>query len=126
MRHWRPEPAAEYELRAMETLEFGDFEIYRNKLELVCWEAYQTFSRMGISPMIEAGDAAVGIYTRQGDLAIGARRPSLGHGRPDVAADRIDAEAHRRPTVDGDVAVAQTCDRLHHSIIGESGAAASP
>ena len=26
---------------------------------------------MGISPMIEAGDAAVGIYTRQGDLAVG-------------------------------------------------------
>lgn len=71
LRHWRPEPATARELRSIEGLERGDFEIYRNKMELVCWEAYQTFSRMGISPMIEAGDAAVGIYTRQGDLAVG-------------------------------------------------------
>lgn len=71
LRHWRPEPATQRETRAMEGLERGDFEIYRNKAELVCWEAYQTFSRMGISPMIEAGDAAVGVYTRQGDLAVG-------------------------------------------------------
>ena len=71
LKHWRPEPATERETRAMEGLERGDFEIYRNKMELICWEAYQTFSRMGISPMIEAGDAAVGIYTPQGDLAVG-------------------------------------------------------
>ncbi|MDA8267055.1 MAG: hydantoinase B/oxoprolinase family protein [Actinomycetota bacterium] len=71
LRHWRPEPATHRETEAMVGLERGDFEIYRNKMELVCWEAYQTFSRMGISPMIEAGDAAVGIYTRQGDLAVG-------------------------------------------------------
>jgi acetophenone carboxylase len=71
LRHWRPEPATNRETAAMVGLERGDFEIYRNKMELVCWEAYQTFSRMGISPMIEAGDAAVGIYSRQGDLAVG-------------------------------------------------------
>ncbi len=71
LRHWRPEPATRRETEAMEGLERGDFEVYRNKLELVCWEAYQTFARMGISPMIEAGDAAVGIYTRQGDMAVG-------------------------------------------------------
>lgn len=71
LKHWRPEPASERETRAMQGLTRGDFEIYRNKMELVCWESYQTFSRMGISPMIEAGDAAVGIYTLQGDLAIG-------------------------------------------------------
>ncbi len=71
LKRWRPEPATEREQAALEDLERGDFEIYRNKLELVCWEAYQTFQRMGVSPMIEAGDAAVGIYTRLGDLAIG-------------------------------------------------------
>lgn len=71
LKHWRPEPATRLELAAIEGLERGDFEIYRSKLELSCWEAYQTFARMGISPMIEAGDAAVGIYTLQGDLAIG-------------------------------------------------------
>jgi acetophenone carboxylase len=71
LRHWRPEPATRREERAVENLARGDFEIYRNKMELICWEAFQTFSRMGISPMIEAGDAAVGIYTRQGDLAVG-------------------------------------------------------
>ncbi len=71
MKHWRPEPTTERERKAMIGLERGDFEINRSKMELVCWEAYQTFSRMGISPMIEAGDAAVGIYTRQGDLAVG-------------------------------------------------------
>lgn len=68
---WRPEPPTPRELAALEGIEYGDFEIYRNKLELVCWEAYQTFQRMGVSPMIEAGDAAVGIYTRLGDLAVG-------------------------------------------------------
>jgi acetophenone carboxylase len=71
LKHWRPEPATRRETDAMKGLERGDFEIYRNKMELACWESYQTFSRMGISPMIEAGDAAVGIYTRQGDLAVG-------------------------------------------------------
>src|SRR5207253_263836 len=71
LRHWRPEPTTKREEQAMEGLARGDFEIYRTKMELVCWESYQTFSRMGISPMIEAGDAAVGIYTRQGDLAVG-------------------------------------------------------
>jgi acetophenone carboxylase len=71
LRHWRPEPTTRREAAAMEGLVRGDFEIYRNKMELICWEAYQTFSRMGISPMIEAGDAAVGIYTLQGDLAVG-------------------------------------------------------
>jgi len=40
-------------------------------LEFICWEAYQTFARMGISPMIEVGDAAVGFYTRQCDTAVG-------------------------------------------------------
>lgn len=71
LRHWRPEPTTRREAQAMEGLARGDFEISRNKMELVCWEAYQTFSRMGISPMIEAGDAAVGVYTLQGDLAVG-------------------------------------------------------
>jgi acetophenone carboxylase len=71
LKHWRPEPATARESTALVGLERGDFEIYRSKMELICWEAYQTFARMGISPMIEAGDAAVGIYTRQGDLALG-------------------------------------------------------
>lgn len=71
LRHWRPEPPTKRELDALGKLESGDFEISRNKLELICWEAYQTFKRMGISPMIEAGDACTGIYTTQGDLAIG-------------------------------------------------------
>ena len=71
LKHWRPEPPTKGELAALPTLGAGEFEIYRNKLELVCWEAYQTFSRMGISPMIEAGDACTGIYTLQGDLAVG-------------------------------------------------------
>lgn len=71
LKHWRPEPPTERELRAMEDIDRGDFEIYRNKMELICWEAYKSFQRMGISPMIEGGDAAVGIYTRQGDLGVG-------------------------------------------------------
>ncbi len=60
-RHWRPEPPTKRELAAMEGLEHGDFEIYRHKMELICWEAYQTFSRMGISPLIEAGDVAAAV-----------------------------------------------------------------
>lgn len=71
LKHWRPEPPSDREREALRTVERGDFEIYRNKMELICWEAYQSFARMGISPMIEGGDAAVGIYTRQGDLGVG-------------------------------------------------------
>ncbi|MPZ01137.1 MAG: hypothetical protein GEU97_24870, partial [Actinophytocola sp.] len=71
LRHWRPEPATQRELTAVETVDRGQFEIYRNRLELASWEAYQSFARMGISPMVEAGDCAVGVYTRQGDLAVG-------------------------------------------------------
>lgn len=71
LRRWRPEPPTPFETEALNELAVGDFEVYRNKLELICWEAYQTFSRMGVSPMIEAGDSAIGIYTRQGDLSVG-------------------------------------------------------
>ncbi len=50
LRHWRPEPTTNREARAMENLARGDFEIYRTKMELNCWEAYQTFPVWGSAP----------------------------------------------------------------------------
>ncbi|TAK33943.1 MAG: hypothetical protein EPO21_11185 [Chloroflexota bacterium] len=66
---WRPGPATERELGCTEQLEVGDFEVYRRKLELACYEGRDIFMKMGVSPMIQGGDVCVGIYTASGDLA---------------------------------------------------------
>ncbi|TAK32959.1 MAG: hydantoinase B/oxoprolinase family protein [Chloroflexota bacterium] len=69
LRHYKPEPASEREMQCMQDLGLIDYEVYGRKLEVACWEARDALVRMGVSPMIEAGDVAVGLYTANGDLS---------------------------------------------------------
>src|SRR3990172_4250227 len=71
LKRWKAEPVTERERVAMANLDPTDYEIYGRKLELICWEGREIFMKMGVSPMIEAGDIVIGIYTPQGDLAVG-------------------------------------------------------
>ncbi|TAK31121.1 MAG: hypothetical protein EPO21_18260 [Chloroflexota bacterium] len=64
LKHYKPEPASEREKQCMEGLGLIDYEVYGRKLEVSCWEARDALVRMGVSPMIEAGDVAIGLYTR--------------------------------------------------------------
>src|SRR3990172_2699511 len=77
LKHWKAEHITERERAAMESLEPTDYAIYSRKLELICWEGRNVLQKMGISPMIEAGDVVIGIYTTQGDLAVGVMGTQL-------------------------------------------------
>src|SRR3990170_6893055 len=77
LQRWKAEPSTERQRAAMEGLELADYEIYSRKLELICWEGRDILQKMGVSPMIEAGDVVIGIYTTQGDLAVGVMGTQL-------------------------------------------------
>jgi acetophenone carboxylase len=66
---WKPGPATERELACLPLVGPGDFEIYRRKLELICAEAREVFSKMGAAQMLQSGDVAIGIFTASGDLS---------------------------------------------------------
>lgn len=68
---WKPEPATEGERELAAQIDIADYEVYSRKLELFCFEARDIMVQMGVSPMIQAGDIATGIYTARGDLASG-------------------------------------------------------
>ena len=74
---WKAEPITDREQAAMAKLDPADYAIYGRKLELICWEGRDMLQKMGISPMIEAGDVVIGIYTTQGDLAVGVMGTQL-------------------------------------------------
>lgn len=63
----KPEPPQPEELACMEKLPPGDYEVYSEKLNMICAEAKEIFARMGVSALIHAGDMMVAIYTPQGD-----------------------------------------------------------
>ena len=63
----KPEPPAADELEWVGKLSHGDYEIYSEKLNMICVEAKEIFQRMGVSALIHAGDMVVSIYTPQGD-----------------------------------------------------------
>jgi N-methylhydantoinase B/oxoprolinase/acetone carboxylase alpha subunit len=67
-RGMKPEPPAEGELEAVESLRLGDYEILSEKLVLVAQEGKEVMTRMGISSMLHSGDTLVGVYTAAGDL----------------------------------------------------------
>lgn len=66
---WKPGPPTERETACMPLVAPGDFEIYRRKLELICAEAREVFSKMGAAQMLQSGDVIVGIFTATGDLS---------------------------------------------------------
>ncbi len=70
-RKYKPESVTDREKKCMQKIEATDYEIYSNKLELICREGRDMLMKMGISSMIQSGDLAVGLYTAGGDLASG-------------------------------------------------------
>ncbi|MHB8504642.1 MAG: hydantoinase B/oxoprolinase family protein, partial [Acidimicrobiales bacterium] len=64
----KPEPPTEAELRAVEELALGDYEILSEKLVLIAQEGKEVMTRMGISSMLHSGDTLVGVYSAAGDL----------------------------------------------------------
>lgn len=65
----KPQPPTEEELEAMEELSPGDYEIYSEMLTIICQEAKNIMTKMGISSMLHSGDSVAAIYTARGDLA---------------------------------------------------------
>ncbi|WP_180954288.1 hydantoinase B/oxoprolinase family protein [Bacillus sp. M6-12] len=70
--HFKPEKPTEQEIKGMELLKTGDFEIYSSKLNTICEEAAAVFVRLGVTGMLHAGDMMVGLYTAKGDLVTGS------------------------------------------------------
>lgn len=70
IQRYRPEPATERELKAMEEISTTDYSIYSRKLETICEEGKEIFTRMGISEALQSGDCIVAVYTAQGDPAV--------------------------------------------------------
>lgn len=68
MRWVKPEPS-EYEIKNMELLTVGDYEVYSAKVREILVEGKETFIRMGVTGMIRGGDLVVGLFTAGGDLA---------------------------------------------------------
>lgn len=66
---WKPGEATTRQKECMPKVEAADFEIYSRKMELICAEAREIFTKMGSAQMLQSGDVAVGIYTAEGDLS---------------------------------------------------------
>ena len=64
----KPEPS-EHELKCIELLGAGDYEIYSAKVREILAEGKESFIRMGVTGMIRGGDLVVGLFTAGGDLA---------------------------------------------------------
>lgn len=64
----QPEPIDEFEQKALESLKFGEYEIYSEKLNQLVLEAKEVLTKVGISSMLHSGDIIVGLYTAKGDL----------------------------------------------------------
>jgi N-methylhydantoinase B/oxoprolinase/acetone carboxylase alpha subunit len=64
----KPVAATEEELRAVETLAPGDYEIYSEMLTIIAQEGKEIMTKMGISSMLHSGDSMAGVYTSAGDL----------------------------------------------------------
>ncbi len=68
----KPEPVDDYERDCMDRLDPIDFEIAKEKLNMIVEEAKDVFVRSGVSSMLRSGDVAVAIYTSRGDMVTAA------------------------------------------------------
>lgn len=68
----KPEPVDGYARDCMDRLDPIDFEIAKEKLNMIVEEAKDVFVRSGVSSMLRSGDVAVAIYTSQGDMVTAA------------------------------------------------------
>lgn len=64
----KPEPKTDFELKCVEGLQLGEYEIYSEKLNNIVLEGKEILTRIGVSGFFHAGDLVVGIYTAAGDL----------------------------------------------------------
>ena len=64
----KPEAATADELKWAEAIKTGEYEIYVERLNNICFEGKEVLMRGGVSSMMLAGDNIVGIYTATGDL----------------------------------------------------------
>jgi acetophenone carboxylase len=65
----KPLPPPPEELKGLELLQPGDYEMFNEKLNNILLEGKEVFIRMGITSMLRSGDLLVGIYTADGDMA---------------------------------------------------------
>ncbi|MBI3090542.1 MAG: hydantoinase B/oxoprolinase family protein [Candidatus Tectomicrobia bacterium] len=66
----KPEPITQYEYACMEKLQLGDYEIYSEKLQMICQESKEVLTRLGVSAFIHAGDIVTAIYSPVGDQVV--------------------------------------------------------
>ena len=52
----------------MSALDPIDFEVVKEKLNMIVEEAKEIFVRSGVSSMLRSGDVSVGLYTAKGDM----------------------------------------------------------
>ena len=64
----KPKPASQRELESIAKLGLGDYEIFSEKLVLMCDEGREVMTRTGVTGMLHSGDLIVGIYSKDGDL----------------------------------------------------------
>ena len=64
----KPEAPSEHALECMDALDPIDFEVARERLNMVVEEAKEIFVRSGVSSMLRSGDVSVGLYTSKGDM----------------------------------------------------------
>ncbi len=69
LRMIKPEPADEDELRCVESLAAGDYEVGFERINNILDEAMEVFMRSSRSSMGIAGDSMVAVFTAKGDLA---------------------------------------------------------
>ncbi len=68
----KPESFSSYELTCMDSLDSIDYEVAREKLNMIVEEAKEIFVRSGVSSMLRSGDVSVGLYTAKGDMVTSA------------------------------------------------------
>jgi acetophenone carboxylase len=71
-RGMKPSPPSAEAISAMDELGPGDYEIFSEKLNIICEEGKKVMSLMGISSMLHSGDTMAGVYTADGDLVTAA------------------------------------------------------
>ena len=71
-RGMKPSPPSPEAISAMDELGPGDYEIFSEKLNIICEEGKKVMSQMGISSMLHSGDTMAGVYTAEGDLVTAA------------------------------------------------------
>ncbi|MGH9038580.1 MAG: hydantoinase B/oxoprolinase family protein, partial [Acidimicrobiia bacterium] len=103
--HWlKPEPATEHELKCVEQIGLGEFEIGFQRTNDILDEGMDVFVRSCRSAMGIAGDSLVGMFTAGGDMVNGSCGTYLHAVIPPLVIKFILHNYSRNPGVkDGDL-----------------------